>query len=303
MAKEKILIIDGDEYVRNTLYNSLKPEYEVFISESFTKAMQRFKEVPINVVVTEIDTADLKGVEVLRKFKEVKSDITLIVVTTFNSVPLAVEAMKAGAYDYITKPFNVDELKLVIGHAMERHKLIEEVKEKKIYEELAILDGLTRVYNRRYFEELLHREASRATRYPQKFSLLMIDIDNFKLCNDTYGHLAGDKVLKDVAGILLQKTRGTDFVARYGGEEFSVIAPQTDKIGASVLGARLAAAVCKENFNLDNAAVTKVTISVGIATFGEDVAAKKELIQCADKALYEAKRLGKNRVCLFGIHS
>jgi two-component system cell cycle response regulator len=238
---------------------------------------------------------------VLRKFKEVKSNIPIIVVTTYSSVSLAVEAMKEGAYDYITKPFNLDELRLVVLHALERQKLLEEVKEKNIYQELALIDGLTHIYNRRYFDELLRREVDRAMRYPQKFSLLMIDIDDFKKYNDTYGHLAGDRVLKGIASILFHRTRSTDFVARFGGEEFVLIAPHTDKKGASVLAARIADLVAKENFVLTDSTVTNVTVSIGVATFGDDATTKEELIQSADKALYQAKRLGKNRVCLFGV--
>jgi len=301
MEREKILIADSDEYVRRTLYNCLSNEYEVSTSETFMQALELFKEVPFNIVITEVAMPETKGIEVLRKFKELKSDITVIVITSYDSVPLAVEAMKAGAYDYITKPFNADELKLVVLHAMERQKLLEEAKEKEIYQELALLDGLTKIYNRRYFEEILRREGDRATRYPQKFSLLMIDIDDFKKYNDTYGHLAGDKVLKRIAHIIFYKTLTTDFAARFGGEEFALIVPQTDKKGASVIAARLLDLISNEDFILDDSTKTKVTVSIGVATFGDDATAKEGLIQAADKALYQAKKLGKNRVCLFGV--
>lgn len=300
MEKEKILIVDSDEYVRKILSDSLSKDCDVFTSESFTQALEMFRESPFNIVVTELDTPEIKGIEVLRKFKELKSDITVVVITTYKSIPSAVEAMKVGAYDYITKPFNVDELKLVILHALERQKLIEEAKEKEIYQELALLDGLTRIYNRRYFEEILRREGDRAIRYPQKFSLLIIDIDDFKKYNDTYGHLAGDKVLKEIANILFYGSRKTDFASRYGGEEFAIIAPHTDKEGASVLAARMMDLVSKKDFILDDSTITKVTISIGVATFADDASTKGGLVETADKALYQAKKLGKNRVCLFG---
>ena len=300
MEREKILIVNGDENVRNALEESLKKDYEVFSSVAFDKALEVFKEKLFNVVITEINTPDVKGIEVLRKFQTIKSDVPIIVVTTFDSVPLAVEAMKVGAYDYITKPFNTDELKLIVEHALERQKLLEEVKEKKLYQELAVLDGLTQVYNRRYFEELLRREIDRALRYPQKFSLLMIDIDDFKKINDTYGHPAGDKILKGIADLIACRIRSTDFVARYGGEEFSVISPHTDKRGASVLAARLVDLVNRAEFIVEDSKMVKAYISIGVATFREDATTRSELIQRADKALYQAKSLGKNRVCLFG---
>lgn len=300
MEKEKILIVDGDKYIRDTLFDNLSTEYEVEASLSFKEALKMVRDKSYNIVIAEIASSEVRGIEVLRKLKELKSELSLIVVTTYKSVPLAVEAMKAGAYDYITKPFNVDELKLVILHALEKQRLVEEVKEKRVYEELALLDGLTHIYNRRYFDELLHRESNRATRYPQKFSLLMIDVDDFKKYNDTYGHLAGDEVLKVIAGILFHRTRVTDYVARYGGEEFAIITPHTDKKAASVLAARIMDYVTNQDIALNDSTKIRVTISIGIATFEEDAVTEKELIQRADEALYQAKKLGKNRICMIG---
>jgi len=301
MLKEKILIVNGDIKTRQILEEFLLKDYEVFTAPTFKSALQLYKDVPFRTVVTELDTEETKGIEVITKFQTVKSDIPIIVVTTHNSVPMAVEAMKAGAYDYITRPFNTDELKLVITHALERKKLQEEVKEKDIYQEMAITDSLTGIYNRRYFDELLVREESRAKRYPQKFSLLMIDIDDFKKINDTFGHPSGDNILKVMGQILLRRIRNTDFVARYGGEEFSIIAPHTDKKNASVFASRIMDFIAKEEFAVNDSTKAKVTISIGVANFSDDAQSKEELIKKADNALYQAKELGKNRVCLFGI--
>lgn len=300
MEKQKILIVNGDDYVRNTLFNCLKEDYEVTVTPFFQEALNIFDKAFFDVVITEINTPEIKGIEVLRKLKEINLNTPIIVVTTYDSVPLAVEAMKVGAYDYITKPFNLDELKLVIMHVAERQKLLDEVAEKKIYQELALLDGLTNIYNRRYFEELLDREVERALRYPQEFSLLMIDIDDFKKYNDTYGHLAGDNVLRSITEILLKKSRVTDFIARYGGEEFVIIAPHTDKKGATILAARIVDIVSRKEFILKNSGLSRVTVSIGVAAFKEDAATKEDLIQRADEALYQAKKLGKNKMCLFG---
>lgn len=300
MGKNKILVVDGDEITRNLLRKSLNEIYEVHTTYTCEEALVLFKEEPFDIIITEVDTPDIKGVEVIRKFKELKSDITLIVMTTYGSVQLAVEAMKQGAYDYLTKPFNMDELKLVVSHALERHQLLEDVKEKEIYKELAILDSLTGIYNRRYFEEMLRREVERATRYPQNFSLFIIDIDVFKHYNDTYGHLGGDKVLKEIADLLFRKTRSTDFVARFGGDEFVIIAPHTNKEQASILAARLLDMVAHKEFVVNENTVTKLTISIGVASCSEDAQTRNDLINAADTALYEAKRFGKNRACFFG---
>jgi diguanylate cyclase (GGDEF)-like protein len=303
MEKEKILIVNGDVKVRQSLEELLQKDYKVFTSPTFKKAFEVYKEEHINTVITELNTDETKGIEVITKFQEVRSDIPIIVVTTHNSVPMAVQAMKAGAYDYITTPFNTDELGMVIMHAMERKKLQEEVKEGKIYQEMAVTDSLTGLYNRRYFDELLIREEARAKRYPQQFSLLMIDIDDFKKFNDTYGHPCGDNILKTVAQILLRRIRNTDYVARYGGEEFCIIAPHTSKQNASVFASRIADIVAQEKFTLSDALKASVTVSIGVANFNDDAQTKEELIKKSDDAMYQAKKLGKNRVCMFGTES
>ena len=151
--------------------------------------------------------------DLLRKIKKVDSDISVIVVTGYSTVETAVDAMREGAYDYINKPFNAEEIKIVVSKAIERRVLVKGVREKEYYKELSITDGLTQLYNHRYFYELLTREIVRAKRYPQSISLLMIDIDNFKIYNDAHGHLAGDKVLRKVATVLRGAVRAADFVA------------------------------------------------------------------------------------------
>jgi len=299
--KERILVIGENKETRDVLTRCLKGEYILDSCPSFKKALGLIEHKQYNVVIAEINMPEAKGVEILHKLKEAKCEIPIVVITTHNSVALAVEAMKAGAYDYITTPFNLDELKIIILHASEWRKMVEEVKEKRIFQELALIDGLTQIYNRRYFEELLRREADRAIRYHYKFSLLLIDIDDFKKYNDQYGHQAGDEVLRIVANALIHQTRSTDLTARYGGEEFAIIAPHTDKKYISFLATRIAHFVANQNIVLNDSINTQISISIGVATFGEDTITKDELVKLADNALYEAKKLGKNRVCMFGM--
>lgn len=301
MDRDKILIVNCENNVRQSLKDILQENYEVLTSSTLAEALQMCKDKHISTVFAELETDATKGVEVIAKFQAVKSDMPIIVVTTHNSVLMAVEAMKAGAYDYITKPFNSDELKLVVMHALERKKLQEEIKEKAFFKEMSITDSLTGLYNRRYFDELIFREEARAKRYPQKFSLLMIDIDNFKKVNDTYGHPSGDNILKRMGEILRSRPRNTDFVARYGGEEFSIIAPHTSKKNASVFAARILDIIAREEFILNASTKARITVSIGVANFDDDAQTKEELVKKADNALYQAKKMGKNRVCLFGI--
>ena len=161
---------------------------------------------------------------------------------------------------------------------------------------LATIDGLTELYNHRYFQESLKKQVEISKRYEQPFSLLILDIDFFKKVNDTYGHQAGDAVLKQVAQILKKNARNTDVICRYGGEEMGIILPNTIAQEALNLAKRINSAVEEYNFILDTNKSGKVTVSVGVATFPENADNAKDLIEFADKGLYYAKEHGRNQV-------
>ena len=161
-------------------------------------------------------------------------------------------------------------------------------------EQLATTDGLTGIYNRRYFEETLEKELRRAKRFNHPVSLIILDIDYFKKFNDSYGHQTGDQVLKTVAEMTKSNARDSDIVARYGGEEFVAILPETDLDGAMVLAERLRWAVENYSFVFDGNQL-KITISIGVA-YSESID-KITLVKNADAALYKAKESGRNKVC------
>ena len=161
---------------------------------------------------------------------------------------------------------------------------------------LATTDGLTELYNHRYFQDTLKKQLDLARRYEQEFSLIIVDIDFFKKFNDTYGHQVGDAVLRTVAQILKKNTRATDYVCRYGGEEMSIILPQTSKKEAMINAQRICDAVAKTPLKVNNNTEVNITISLGVSTFPQDGDATQKLIECADKALYYAKEHGRNQV-------
>jgi diguanylate cyclase (GGDEF)-like protein len=165
-------------------------------------------------------------------------------------------------------------------------------------EQLAITDGLTRLYVRRHFLELLNNELRRAQRYHRSLSLLMIDIDHFKAVNDTYGHPQGDQVLQELSGLLRRYGRRDDIVARYGGEEFVVALVETDQHGAAQAAERIRRAVEQHEFRVGTERL-RLTLSIGVAGYPRDAGNQGDLIVAADQALYAAKRQGRNRVCLF----
>ena len=164
---------------------------------------------------------------------------------------------------------------------------------------IAQRDGLTGLYNHRYFQEVLDKELSRAMRYRRAFSLVLFDLDHFKKINDTYGHRVGDIVLKEISAVVMENVRTNDVVARYGGEEFAIIAPETDLKGAAVLADRLRRAVEQMQIQADSVTV-QATISVGAATYlpSTEGTTKTKLLDAADAAMYQAKNNGRNQLSM-----
>ncbi|MBK6917239.1 MAG: GGDEF domain-containing protein [Deltaproteobacteria bacterium] len=171
---------------------------------------------------------------------------------------------------------------------------IESSYHEEIYR-LSTVDGLTQIFNKRYFIETLERELSRARRYDRPLALMMFDIDHFKKCNDTYGHRAGDHVLRHMADLVRQRARKVDVIARYGGEEFAVVLPEIDLAGAAQFGESLRKMVEDEEFVFEGRRIP-LAVSVGVADLDPAIASADDLIKKADARLYRAKQSGRNRI-------
>ncbi|HEX3696018.1 MAG TPA: GGDEF domain-containing protein [Polyangia bacterium] len=171
---------------------------------------------------------------------------------------------------------------------------IENAYHEEIYR-LTTIDGLTQIFNKRYFLENLEREIARSQRYRRSLSLVMFDIDHFKKINDSYGHLAGDYVLKMLASTVKSKIRREDLFARYGGEEFAIVLPEIDGDNGKAFAEKIRQIVEKQDFRFENTRI-RVTISMGVSTIDEETTDAASLIKRADERLYEAKSAGRNRV-------
>lgn len=231
-------------------------------------------------------------------FGEVREE-TEMLLRAFHALPMRIGHAGLGVIAVAgsdPQAFLPEDLQLLEFLRPQVSMLIENAILHKKTAELAITDGLTGLSTHRYFQEAIDREIGRAKRLKLTFSLVILDIDNFKSLNDTFGHLEGDKVLKEISKIMRTQVRDTDTVARYGGEEFVVILIDTPKEGAKISAERIREAIEKNKFVLAGRRVI-VTASLGLATYPDDAEAKQELIKVADTALYKAKMAGKNKVC------
>lgn len=224
-------------------------------------------------------------------------------VRSFISVPMLARERVIGVINVShseANAFRQEDMRLLCVLAGEAALATERLEARHKLEQMAITDGLTRLYNHRYFQLRLKEEIARAQRYGLPVGLLMIDIDHFKRVNDLHGHSAGSAVLTAIAELMRQKVRESEIVARYGGEEFSVILPLTAAREAAVAAKRLREAVATHRFEIAEDVFLRLTISVGVAAYPEHGKTPEELVSQADAALYAAKEAGRNRVCLAG---
>jgi len=178
------------------------------------------------------------------------------------------------------------------------------IEDSRLYEKTVLrahTDALTELWNHGYFQLLLQTEMEKSKATTKPLSLITLDIDDFKIYNDTLGHQSGDRILRDLAGVLKDRSRKMDYVCRYGGEEFSFILPQTDKKEAFLIAERLRESILNTSFSHEEILPSKrLTVSLGLASFPENGTNPSELIASSDKALYEAKKKGKNNTCIAG---
>lgn len=294
--KQRILVVDDSPENLDILVSLLKNDYMVAAARNGQKALQMAQKNPPDLILLDIIMPEPDGYEVCRQLKESEAtrNIPVMFITALSEALDEVRAFSIGAVDFVSKPFQPIVVKARVNTQMNLKK------KSDMLEALAAIDGLTHIYNRRKFDETLDLEWRRRTRNQNPLSLIMIDIDHFKLFNDNYGHAGGDECLKKVAEALKNALqRPGDFIGRYGGEEFAVIIADSDADGAWHMAETLRQAVVDLNIPHGYSPTgPHVTVSLGVATsrFPESGGSVEELIYAADKMLFASKKNGRNQV-------
>ena len=292
----RILVADDSLVVRTVVCDQLEDEgYEVAQAVDGESALAQCAGFRPDAILLDIEMPGLDGHQVLARLKADHdlSDIQVVFLTGRTSTDDMVAGLRAGAHDYLKKPFEPAELLARVGGAVRIKRLQDELRlRNEQLDALSRIDGLTGIFNRRHLDEQLQKECSTARRQSQPMAILMLDIDHFKLVNDSEGHPAGDRVLQEFASRLTASVRSGSVVGRWGGEEFLVIAPRTTVVEAGLLGERIRAAIADRAVNLGDHDIA-VTVSIGCAV---GLGAPTELVERADAALYRSKAEGRNRV-------
>lgn len=256
----------------------------------------------IDLVLLDLMLPDLNGIDICREIKgsEKTISIQVVIVTTFDDLRMKIRGIEVGADDFLVKPLNREEIKARVAALLKKKAFMDRLHERAdVAIQAAMVDNLTGVYNYAYFKHFMELEIKRSIRQENKMALLMIDVDNFKRFNDTFGHPAGDMALAGIGRHLKDNVRDIDVVARYGGEEFAVVLPYAGWRTGIQVAERLLSLINEQQMMIDGnpSFAASVTMSIGLAVYPDNGISAEAIVCAADDALYEAKRQGKNRIC------
>jgi diguanylate cyclase (GGDEF)-like protein len=290
VVKFSVLVVDDDPDKRMLLRAALEMAgYDVRTANDGEEGLAAMESYQPDLLITDVMMPKMDGYELARRVRAnpLTRFVPIIIQTAArNDAQDHRRGSEVGALGYITDPTDID---LMLARA---RTLLDFKRYLDTCEEEAFTDHLSGLANRRRFERQLEREVSRTLRYSRPFCLLILDIDNFKEVNDTYGHNVGDEAISRLALTLQAGTRGIDLAARIGGEEFAVILPETEFEGGVDVAERLRVAIRETEIPMAG----RITASFGVAEFPLCAATGRELVTLADGALYEAKRGGRDRV-------
>ena len=320
LAQYVVMVVDDEPYIIKSLQRLFRREpYSVVFAGSGAEGLQLLAGTSsVAVIVSDQRMPQMNGTDFLTGTRELAPEAFRMLLTGDSDIDATVAAMnQGGASHYISKPWQDTELLQAVRDGVRNYHLLQENRrqfevinkqnlelvdlltkltdQNSELERLASTDVLTGLTNRRRFLDLLDKEYSRSRRYGTLLSVILVDVDHFKQVNDTWGHAAGDEVLKMIARVLGQVVRETDTAARIGGEEFVILLPETGPEGAAQTAGRLLEVVAATVVPQEQAPGISVTISIGVATISTDQNGEG-LLQRADRAMYQAKSKGRNQL-------
>jgi len=285
-----VLCVDDDPGIRELLHEIITIlGHNSITAVDGIDALEKLEDGNFDIVITDISMPRMDGTELIKKITTDFAEVDIIVITAYEMTYKYTDIIALGASDFISKPFDMNELEAKINRVLRERELRAELKR------LSTRDGLTGLYNRRYFDENLNHEVSRALRQSYSLHLLFIDLDGLKPYNDKFGHQQGDNLLRGLAEVILENIRkDVDSAYRYGGDEFAIILPHANRQQALMVAQRLL-----KSFNSRSASSN--SLSIGLAKLEDSYQTLEEnienLIRIADQALYHAKANGGDQVC------
>lgn len=288
----KIAVVDDSILTINVIRNIFRLNQIKYVDYYYDAESLLQSGLDYQLYIIDLILPETSGEELIYRLKEINDDNIIILISSSSNYKTISHILNTGANDFIVKPFDANTFIIRIKSHVRTYLLMKELEEKnKALLELSVTDGLTKIYNHRYMIQQLKEEVKRADRYKHDLSIILLDLDNFKRVNDTYGHQTGDEVLRCVARVIGEQLREGDVLGRYGGEEFLVILPETNVEDARRVGEKLREAVRRLRYDEQE---LLVTVSGGIAGFTHfDYSA---MIKQADINLYKAKTEGKDRI-------
>ncbi|WCL55700.1 PleD family two-component system response regulator [Gimibacter soli] len=296
-----ILVVDEQERVMERIARALEGVGDVTFMTGGDDVAERAREKSFDLIIVSLTMKSTDGLRVcskLRSFEETRH-VPILVMVDDGNAKFLVRALEMGVNDYVVRPVDRMEFLARVKTQLKRKRYADKLWENfHVSMQLATTDAVTGLYNRHYLTTHMETQLQTAQKRGKPLSVMILDIDFFKKVNDTYGHAAGDLVLKEFANRIARNIRGVDLAARYGGEEFVVMMPDTPLDWAHMIADRLRQEVAEQFFDIGSSdGPINVTVSIGVAVAGES-ATPAELLDAADKALYAAKEGGRNRVVL-----
>lgn len=295
----RVLVVDDRAASYERIQTALRDNHKVDVETSPQEALFRAAETEYDLMIVSLGFADFDALRLCSQARSLERtrNLPLLLIADHEDTARVLRGLDLGVNDYLVRPIDRNELVARVMTQVRRKRYADRLRTNVQQSmELALTDSLTGLYNRRYMETHLETLIEKASSTERPLALVMIDIDHFKPINDTYGHDAGDEVLRQFAGRLQASVRGIDLACRYGGEEFVVVMPDADLSVARAVGERLRRNISADPFPVSKGAKKlDVTISVGIA-MRRDGDGADTILKRADEALYQAKRDGRNRV-------